>query len=125
MVGIVSLDITLIVIKRDRPVGHVKREVAVGAVIILPTVVGFAEKLVNKMFNGIVGGHGLAVDFRTIPNGRYDFYLSSREFDDIITALGFDALNLPAIAITIEIDIDDFDARRGKHIEQRSLVRQQ
>jgi len=57
------------------------------------------------------------------PDGGGDLDIAGRRGDDIFAGLGFDVLDLSAVAIAVETDGDDGGAGRGERIEDDRLIR--
>ena len=62
----------LIVVERDGPFGDVEDEVAIGAVAVLPAVVGFLEKIVGKPLDCVADGHRRPFGLSVAPDGGGD-----------------------------------------------------
>jgi hypothetical protein len=113
MLGIIGLHVPLVVVERDGPVGDIEGEIAISAVAVLPAAMGLAEEAVDQGLDGVVDRQALSVDLAAAPDWAADLDGTGREGDDFVGGLGFDILDLAAVAVTLEGDDDDGDARRS------------
>ena len=84
----------LIVVERDGPFGDVEDEVAIGAVAVLPAVVGFLEKIVGQPLDCIADDTP-SVWLSVAPDGGGDLDIAGRQGNDLVAGLGFDVLDCP------------------------------
>ena len=113
----------LVVVERDGPFGDVEGEVAIGAVAVLPAVMGFLEKIVGEPLDCVADGHHRPFGLGVAPDGGGDLDIAGRQGNDFVAGLGFDVLDLAAVAIAVETDGDDGEAGGGERIEDDGLVR--
>jgi hypothetical protein len=62
MLRIIGFHVPLVVVERDGSVGDVEREVTVGAIAVLPAVMGLAEEAVDQGFDGVIDRQALPID---------------------------------------------------------------
>jgi hypothetical protein len=113
----------LVIVEGDRPFGDVEDKLTIGAVIILPAAMRAGKKGKDHMVDGIANSEAPARRIFRSPLDRSEFDFFGRKLDDdIVAGLGFDVLDLAAVAIAIKNGCDGRDSRLRKRIEQRCLV---
>jgi hypothetical protein len=122
VLGIISFRVTLIVFKRDAPLGDIERKITKCAIVIFLAFVRLAEEGIGQHFDSFADCDGLTFEITAAPDGVEDFDSVVGQLDSLIAGLGLNVLDLAAIAITIEVDVDGCYTGGGKTIEQDGFI---
>src|ERR1700693_3507532 len=95
MLVIVGVADPLVVIERDRALGDIDREFAIGAVIVLPAAMRFFEEIVSDLLDSIPDRERRPLDLGPAPAGLRHLDLRVRQVDKVLANLGFDASTWP------------------------------
>ena len=103
-------------------VGDIECEIAIGAFVVLPSTVGFLERVIGERFDSVTQRTGVAICFCLAPAGPRDLDGVGRNVGVGVARIGGDVLDLAAIAIAVEMHNDLCNRRCGERIEERGLV---
>jgi len=104
MAGVIGLHVPLVVVERDCPILDVEREVAIGAVVVLPPAMSLLEDGIDEGLDRVAEGMRRSLDFFRIAEHRRDeFDLVRRQFrEDVVARPDLDLLDLAAVAVAVE-----------------------
>jgi len=88
--------VPLVVVERDRSLGDIEGEVAIGAIAIFPAAVGLAEEIIGQRFDGDADRLSLAFDIGCAADMARNLDLTRWQRDNLVTSPGFNFFELPA-----------------------------
>src|SRR5579875_2792963 len=91
--------VALVVVERDRLLLDVEDDVAISAVVVLPTTVSLFENVLGQALDGLGDADGRTLRLRLVPNDLGDFDDFARHGDGIVAGLSFEILDLAGIAV--------------------------